>query len=511
MSGASTSGGPTSSEPAGTGPDWLATADRDSPWSRLHVVVAGLGVSGYAAADALMQRGARVTVLDDADGEKQRERATILEMLDAVVRLGPGATASLPERADLLVVSPGWRPTAPLVVAAQTAGVPVWGEVELAWRLRDPAVPWLGVTGTNGKTTTVRMLGEMLRAGGRRAAVAGNVGDPVVSAVTDPVALDVVAVELSSFQLHWTTSLRLESAAVLNIAPDHIDWHGSVEAYAKDKGRIYEGNRIACVYNVADPMTEQLVRDADVVEGARAIGFTAGIPAVGQVGVVDGVLADRAFVPNRRTAAAELAEVADVVPAAPHNVANALAAAALARSVGIPPYAVRDGLRAFRADPHRMAHVTDIDGVTYVDDSKATNTHAAQASLMAYPSVVWIAGGLAKGAAFDDLVTAVRDRLRGVVLIGADRGLIADALARHAPDVPIIDVSATDNRGMGPGGRRDDEGSTVMDDVVAAAARLARRGDTVLLAPACASMDMFADYGARGDAFAAAVRRHGRQ
>jgi UDP-N-acetylmuramoylalanine--D-glutamate ligase len=340
------------------------------------------------------------------------------------------------------------------------------------------------------------MLAEMLRASGLRAAAAGDVGYPVIEAVLHPEPYDVLALELSSYQLHWTHTMAARSAAVLNVAPDHLDWHGSMAAYATDKGRIFTGVQAACVYNVEDPATERLVRAAEVAEGARAIGFTLGVPAVGMVGVVDDVLVDRAFVAERQTSAAELASVGDVRPAAPHNIANALAAAALARSIGVPAVAVRDGLRTFRPDAHRNAVVATVGGVTYVDDSKATNAHAAQASLQAYDDVVWVAGGLAKGASFDELVLAVRDRLQGAVLLGADRSVIAEALARHAPQVPVVEVTETDN--------------DVMDRVVAQAARLARPGSTVLLAPACASMDMFANYAARGDAFAAAVRRHGR-
>jgi UDP-N-acetylmuramoylalanine--D-glutamate ligase len=478
-------------------PEWLRRADRDSDWSQLSVVVAGVGVSGFAAADALIGLGATVTVVDERAGEAETDRARVLEILGATVWLGKGGADALPRGTGLVVTSPGWRPTAPLLQAAGRAGVPVWGEVELAWRLRDldrPA-PWLAVTGTNGKTTTVRMLAEMLRASGLRATAAGNIGDPVIEAVLHPEPYDVIALELSSYQLHWIESMAARSAAVLNVAPDHLDWHGSLAAYASDKGRIYSGVQSACVYNVEDPETERLVRAAEVTEGARAIGVTSGIPKVGMLGVVDGVLADRAFVAERQTAAAELATVADVVPAAPHNITNALAAAALARSIGVPAVAVRDGLRTFRPDPHRIAAVDTIDGITFVDDSKATNAHAAQASLQAYGHVVWVAGGLAKGAEFDSLVTAVRERLLGVVLIGADRALIAQALARHAPDVPVVEVAGTDNG--------------VMDRVVAEAASLARPGSTVLLAPACASMDMFGNYAVRGDAFAAAVRRHG--
>lgn len=471
----------------------LSGLDRESSWEGVRAVVTGFGVSGFAAADTLTHLGADVVVLDGSENDTLREKATLLEILGADVRLGAGATDALPG-ADVVVTSPGWRPDAPLLTEARSRGVPVWGEVELAWRLRtDADAPWLAVTGTNGKTTTVQMLDAMLRAAGKRTRAVGNVGTPIVEAVMDPERYDVLAVELSSFQLHWSRSMSTQAAAVLNLATDHVDWHGSFEAYAADKGRIYQNAQLACIYNVADPATEQLVRDADVVEGARAIGFTLGVPSVGMVGVVDGVLADRAFVEERQTSAAELATVDDIGPAGDHNVANALAAAALARAHGVPPVAVRDGLRGFQLDAHRVADVATIDGVHYVDDSKATNTHAAQASLTSYPSVVWVAGGLAKGAAFDDLVQSTREHLRGAVLIGRDRDLIAQALRRHAPEIPVVMVESGD--------------TDAMDRVVDAARTMAHPGDTVLLAPGCASMDMYANYGARGDAFAVAVHR----
>ncbi|WSS12046.1 UDP-N-acetylmuramoyl-L-alanine--D-glutamate ligase [Streptomyces sp. NBC_01186] len=466
------------------------------------VTVAGLGVSGMPAAKALHGLGARVTAVNGGDGEGPRRQAAELEALGITVRLGDDRT--LPPGTDLIVTTPGFKPDSPLFQAAAEAGVPVWGDVELAWRLRGPeSPPWLAVTGTNGKTTTVQMLASILRAAGLRTAAVGNIGVSLIDVVLEQEpysGLDVLAVELSSYQLHWAPSLRPHSAAVLNLAPDHLDWHGSMEAYAADKGRIYEGNQVACVYNADDapsdvsagPRTEDLVRAADVVEGARAIGFTLGAPAPSQLGVVDGVLVDRAFVPARHQQAQELAETGDVRPAAPHNIANALAAAALARAFGVQATAVRDGLRAFTPDAHRITHVADTGCVAWVDDSKATNTHAAEASLAAYDPIVWIAGGLAKGASFDELVAASGPRLRGVVLMGADRHLIREALARHAPDVPVTDLDRTDTGAMA--------------EAVRAAKSLARPGDTVLLAPACASMDMFVNYNARGDAFAEAVR-----
>ncbi|WP_424214189.1 UDP-N-acetylmuramoyl-L-alanine--D-glutamate ligase [Streptomyces sp. BI20] len=472
----------------------VTPSSTDRPWKGRNITVAGLGVSGLSAARALAGLGASVTVVDGGDGEAQRARAAELADLGIAVRLGDSAT--LPEGTDLVVTSPGWPPTAPLFAAAEAAGVDVVGDVEIAWRLRDldgrvPA-PWLAVTGTNGKTTTVQMLASILRAAGLRTTTVGNIGTPIIDVVTGEREYDVLAVELSSYQLHWAPSVRAHSGAVLNLAPDHLDWHGSMDAYAADKGRIYEGNTVACVYNVADPATERLVMDADVEEGCRAIGFTLGVPGPSMLGVVDDVLVDRAFVENRQKNAQELAQVSDVNPPAPHNIANALAAAGLARAFGVTPAAVREGLRDFTPDAHRIAHVADVAGVSYVDDSKATNTHATEASLAAYDPIVWIAGGLAKGATFDELVRRSAKRLRGVVLMGADRALIREALTRHAPEVPVVDLDRTDTGAMLAAVRH--------------AAELAEPGDTVLLAPACASMDMFANYNERGDAFADAVR-----
>jgi UDP-N-acetylmuramoylalanine--D-glutamate ligase len=472
---------------------------RDADWSALRILVAGLGVSGFAAADALSERGAIVTVVSADATAAIEERAQILQILDVDVRLGPEHLLGVPEGTELVVTSPGFRPDHPLLLAAAACGIPVWGEVELAWRMRaqSGAAPWITITGTNGKTTTVKMLTCMLRAAGLRAASAGNVGTPLLEAVLHPDPYDVLAVELSSFQLHWQRSVAPFASACLNLAPDHVDWHGSMEEYRRAKAKVYAGTRIACVYNVQDPATEQMVMDADVVEGCRAIGFTLGVPGPSMLGLVDDVLADRAFVEQRKSSAAELATLADVrgdsPSVAPHNVANALAAAALARAYGVGPLSVRDGLRAFVPDPHRIADVATVDGVRFIDDSKATNPHAAGASLVAFEHVVWIAGGLLKGADVDALVQSVAGRLRGVVLIGADREQIAQALMRHAPDVPVVDVPDTD--------------TGVMDLVVARASDLAQPGDVVLLAPAAASMDMFANYGVRGEAFAEAVHR----
>ena len=465
---------------------------RGSDWSGVHAVVAGIGIAGFAAADHLVQLGARVTVIDGADGDRQRERADILEVVGATIRLGDGDT--LPEGADVLVVSPGLPPSAPVIRAAQEQGVPVWGELELAWRLRgeDPAA-WLVVTGTNGKTTTTLMLESMLRAAGLRTASVGNIGVSLVDAVLDPVGFDALAVEVGAPQLPFLLTASPVASVCLNIAEDHIDLFGSFDAYKAAKARIYENTQVAAVYNAADPETIRMVEEADVVEGCRAIGFTLGAPGLSMLGVVDDLLVDRAFVENRQENAQELASVHDVRPFAPHNVGNALAAAALARAYGVPAAAVREGLRTFEPAGHRIADVAEIDGVRWVDDSKATNCHAAETSLLAYDPVVWIAGGMAKGQEFDNLVVGTRDRLRAAVLLGVDRERIREALARHAPDVPVVEVARTD--------------TGAMDDVVDAAAAFARPGDTVLLAPGCASWDMYRDYAQRGDMFADSVRR----
>ncbi|MBA2456622.1 MAG: UDP-N-acetylmuramoyl-L-alanine--D-glutamate ligase [Nocardioidaceae bacterium] len=462
-------------------------------WPGTEVVVAGIGVSGYAAAQALLDRGARVTVLDERDDDQNAERAARLERRGASVRLGADAAAAWSDDAELVVASPGWPPRAPLLVQAARRGVEVWSEVELAWRLRGPdPAPWLCVTGTNGKTTTVTMLASMLGAAGLRTAAIGNVGTPVTEAVVSAERFDVLAVELSSFQLHRTASLSASAAAILNLAPDHLDWYaGSLEVYTADKASIYRNAQLACVYNADDAVIERLAGAADVAPGCRLLGFTTGPPVRGVLGIDGDSLVDAAFAGG---GGEKLAQLGDVVPAAPHNIANALAAAALARAHGVPASAVGAGLRQYRPGAHRITEVATLDGVRYVDDSKATNPHAALASLRAYDAVVWVAGGLAKGADFTDLVRATRDRLRAVVLLGADRATIADAMARHAPDVPVVVV---DRRETGD----------VMDHVVEAAAAMSRPGDTVLLAPGCASQDMFRDYGARGDAFTAAVRR----
>jgi UDP-N-acetylmuramoylalanine--D-glutamate ligase len=439
------------------------------------VLICGVGVAGASAARALVPRAARVLLT-------ARERSAAVDAIAGAE--WAGALTSAPAGVDVVVTSPGLRPTDPLLVDAAGRGIPVWGEAELAWRLRgERAAPWLALTGTNGKTTTVHMLESMLRAGGVRAAAVGNVGTPMIDAVLAEPPYDMLAVELSSQQLHFAPSLHPAAGAILNLAEDHLDWHGSMAAYAQAKAQVWAGD--VAVGNLDDAQVAGLLHNAPA---ALHVGFTMAAPAAGQLGIADGRLVSRAYGDDDVV----LAAVADVRPAGAHNVANALAAAALARAVDLPPAAIADGLRAFVPDPHRNQLVLEHAGVAYVDDSKATNPHAALASLRAYEPVVWVAGGQLKGVDPEPLVAEVAGRLRGAVLLGSDRQVLAEALRRHAPQIPVIVVDSTDDRAMA--------------EVVRAAAGIARPGDTVLLAPAAASYDMFHGFAARGDAFAAAAR-----
>lgn len=464
------------------------------------VVVAGAGVSGRSAAEALLADGAEVTVTDAAEDRL----AQLTSLAERGVTLAEGLTEP-PEGTDLVVTSPGWRPDTPLLTAAAAAGIEVIGEIELAWRMDrratgepgaegGPAV-WLCVTGTNGKTTTVGMLESILNRAGLDAVACGNVGLPAVDAVR--AGHRVLAVELSSFQLHWSSTLAPHAAVVLNLADDHLDWHGSLEAYGAAKGTVYTDCGVA-VFNADDEWSSRLAAWSAQRERARPhglVGYRAGAPESGELGVVEGALWDRAFgtAVDEHGRGVELAALTDVHPAGPHNVSNALAAAALARAFGVPPEAVADGLREYQPGAHRSVPVAEHRGVVYVDDSKATNPHAAGAALGAHDRVVWIAGGLLKGAEVDGLVAEHAERLEAVVLIGRDRDDFARALARHAPDVPVHEVTS---------GQDED-----MVHAVRLAAECASRGSAVVLAPAAASMDMFTDYAHRGRAFTEAVHR----
>ena len=436
------------------------------------VVVAGIGVTGTAVARVLADRGAQVVVVDGGSADRQLAAQDELSALGIEVRLG---TSELPA-ADLVVASPGWRLDNAMFVQARQRGIDVIGEPELARRLETRPTTWLGVTGTNGKTTTVGMLEAILVAAGIRAVAAGNVGLPLVEAVATSPPYDVLAVEISSQQLAWSDDLGFAAAAVLNIADDHLDWHDTLDNYVLAKTRIWTSG--VAIGNLDDDRVRDVLPSGAVTFAVE--------DRTARYGVEAGVLVDR-------STGEDLISADDLQVRGNHNVSNALAAAALAREIGVTAAAVRAGLAGFAPGGHRNALVATVDGVAYVDDSKATNPHAAAASLAAYPSVVWVAGGLLKGTDVEPLVAAHHARLRAVVLIGRDRQLLADALARHAPDVPVVDVGTPDTEAM--------------SQVVRQAAALARPGDTVLLAPSAASWDMFRDYAQRGDLFAEAVRQ----
>jgi UDP-N-acetylmuramoylalanine--D-glutamate ligase len=463
------------------------------------VWVAGLGMTGQSVISLLTAHGAKVTAVDSRDDAERRDIAERLAKDGVAVSLGaqalgPGARPA--PGTGLVVTSPGLRPDTPLLANAAAMGIEGIGDVELAWRLRPVLADgtrqqWLAVTGTNGKTTTVRMLAAMLADAGHRGIAAGNVGTPILDIVTDPEPYEVVAVELSSFQLYWSATIAPLAAVVLNLAAHHLDWHDDIESYAAAKAKIFAPGTIA-ICNAQDARSTAMADAALAAQpgASRKVAFRLGAPGLDELGVADGWLVDNAFAVNAR-----LAETSAVRPAAPHNIADALAAAALARAYGDPPEAIAGGLTDFVPEPHRISLVAERSGVAYIDDSKASNPAAAAASLASFPSIVWLAGGLFRGSDtdLDALVATAAPRLRAAVLIGTDRARFARALARHAPKVPVTELVSTE--------------TGVMDEAVAQAAAVAQPGDTVLLAPAAQSWDMFHDYPARGRAFAAAVAR----
>jgi UDP-N-acetylmuramoylalanine--D-glutamate ligase len=443
-------------------------------------LILGAGVTGSAVATSLKSRGALVTIADDNSVDAIKPESVDLADFDAVV------------------ISPGWRQDHPLVIKVLASDLQLVNEIDLAWQIRNEIAPgqkWLALTGTNGKTTTVEMVAKILQTAGLKAVACGNVGDTVIEAVDRKDSYDYLVLELSSFQLHWAKQAQFVSAAILNIADDHLDWHGTFDDYADAKFSILDRTDLA-ILNADDP---QVVTRANRFSG-RKVFFSLDTPGPGEIGVVEELLVDRAFVADPQEAAM-VCELKDITPTVPHNVSNALAAAALARTVGVSHEHIQKALQEFKPGRHRIETVFESDSVSWVDDSKATNPHAAAASLMSHLSVVWIAGGLAKGADMNSLIQRCKTRVKAAILIGADRQLIADALHEHAPDTPFILLDAPADY------LRGGTSNSLMEAVVTQAATLVAPGDTVLMAPACASMDQFISYADRGDRFAAAVRK----
>lgn len=465
------------------------------------VVIAGLGVSGTSLAEVLRERGTHVIGVDERKPEAD------LHSFDDVDW----------DHVDYVMSSPVFNPRTPFVLEAQRRGIPVMSEVEFAWQLRvnnertgTPA-PWIGITGTNGKTSTTEMTSEMLTACGLDAPTAGNIasGDMSMSlsrCATNPQH-DVLCVELSSFQLHFTDSLALDCAAITNIADDHLDWHGGRENYAADKSKVFHNAKRAIVYNAQDAKVSELAAEAQTAEGCRKVGFTLEAPQAGQIGIEDGWIVDRSGVAGGAVGeSVRLAAITDFTHLAepdgslyPHLVADALTTLALVLGLGADRDTALKALTSFKPGGHRIETVAEaaVEGgsVRFVDDSKATNGHAARASLSSFPakSVIWIAGGLAKGSRFEDLVKDQAHTIKAAVIIGKDQQPMIEAFASQAPDIPVTIIDPEDN-------------DTVMDRAVEACGTYTAAGDIVLMAPACASMDQFKSYADRGNRFAAAAK-----
>jgi UDP-N-acetylmuramoylalanine--D-glutamate ligase len=446
------------------------------------ILIAGAGVTGTAAARALKKRGAEITLVDEKvvhNSEFSILKPEEVSIVDF----------------DTLLISPGWREDHPLVLAARKHEIEIINEIDLAWSLKPASQKWLGLTGTNGKTSTVELTAHMIRTGGHSALACGNVGTTVIEAVESSEKYEYLVLELSSFQLHWLQDSNFVASAILNIAQDHLDWHGTFDAYAAAKISLLDKSTTA-ILNGEDP---EVVTRANHWLG-RKVFFSLDTPAPGEIGIVEELLIDRAFVADPMEASM-FCELTDVTPTVPHNVANALAAAGLARVIGISHEKIREAIKSFTPGRHRIETVLVKDEITWINDSKATNPHAAAASIMSALSVIWIAGGLAKGAAMGDLVARVKSRVRVAILIGEDRNLIAQEISTHAPEIEVVLIDIPADYGKGS------ESNSLMETVVEAARSRARAGDTVLLAPACASMDQFLSYADRGDRFARAVKK----
>ena len=434
-------------------------------------LVIGAGVTGQAVDKALKKFGATSYLFD----EKTNSNLNVIDQI--------------PQGIDFAVVSPGWRADHPVVLNLKNLGVEIIGEVDFAWRIKEviaPSQKWVALTGTNGKTTTIKMVESIFKSAKINGAACGNVGQTVIESVMQEPALDYLALELSSFQIHWSELPKYESVALLNIAEDHIDWHGNFDNYAQAKLKLLKQAKKSFV-NKSDKVL------STKVQGGSVIWFSLDTPQPGELGVVENLLIDRAFSPSP-SEANEISELVDITPTVPHNIMNALAASALALSLGVKYQAIKDGLKNFSTDHHRMELVLNKDEINWVDDSKATNPHAAIASLLSYFNVIWIAGGLAKGASMDELAKRAGSRIKSIILIGQDREIIAQAFALHSPTTQLVRV---DQSG---------DAKQLMKDVVAQAKKTAKSGDTVLLAPACASMDQFDSYVERGQLFVQAIK-----
>lgn len=490
--------------------------DRQRPM----VLVLGLGESGLAIARWCARHGCRLRIADTREAPPNLA-ALQAEGIDAEFVGGPFTPALLDGGVEIVGLSPGLSPLEPalaaLIAAANERGIAVWGELEFfAQALRalgtsgyQPKV--LAITGTNGKTTTTSLTGLLCQRAGKKVAVAGNISpamlDRLAGAIDDTALPDVWVLELSSFQLETARSFAPDAAAILNITQDHLDWHGSFDAYAAAKGRIF-GATTTRVLNRDDAAVMKFAPAAGAADAPRTITFGLNEPTQdGDYGLsrdngiawlveaVDRDAPDETATTGRRRKrdAAHTPDIAQkrLMPADAlrirglHNAANALAAFALARAIDLPAAPLLHGLREYRGEAHRVEVIATIDDVDYVDDSKGTNVGATVAALDGLAQkIVLIAGGDGKGQDFAPLIAPVARWCRAVMLIGRDAPALRDTLAETG--VPLADHAT-------------------LEGAVHAAAALAEPGDAVLLSPACASLDMFRNYAHRADVFRAAV------
>lgn len=436
--------------------------------SKQRAVIVGLGKTGLSCARYLHARGKRFAVTDSRVAPPE---LTTLQALtpEAELYLG-GFDAAVLEDASEVILSPGVSLREPLLQTAIQRGIPIVGDIELF--ARSALAPVIAITGTNGKSTVTTLVAEMAKRAGKHVLAGGNLGRPALDLLADP-APDLYVLELSSYQLETTSSLKLVAAAVLNVTPDHMDRYGAIEEYARAKARIF-AHADAAVINADD----ELVR-AMPSANRNTIRFSLASAADYDIATANDDI-------ELRRQGVALIAMSSLKISGLHNAANALASLALCEAAGLDRAACIQALRDFAGLPHRAQWIADAKGVRYIDDSKGTNVGATLAAVsgMSGPLIV-IAGGQGKGQDFAPLAHAFRNKVRHVVLLGQDAAQLAQALA----------------------GTCSTEQVATMEDAVAHAAQVAHRGDTVLLSPACASLDMFRDYAHRGDVFAQAVRR----
>lgn len=447
------------------------------------ILVTGAGISGVGIARLLADLNVDVLIADA--NETARDRA--MEVAD-VAGIHPDQALAELSRFSCVVTSPGWRPDTPLLRAAQAAGLEVLGDVELCYRLDRASVfgpprTWMVVTGTNGKTTTTSMLASIMQHAGYQAEAVGNIGVSVAEAISAPQRIDVLVAELSSFQLHWSSQLVPDVGVLLNLAEDHIDWHGSMAAYAAAKAKVLAAP--LAIAGLDDALVQQYVT-------TPVMGFTMHPPQAGQVGVSNGTIVD-----NLHGTTRNIVPVAGLEPPGPAGIYDALAAtaAAVALVPDLQPSVIAQALQSFKVAGHRGQQVAEARGIVAIDNSKATNPHAADSALAGHDSVIWVAGGQLKGAEVDALIARHAHRLKAVALMGVDRNIIRESVEKHAPGVPIFVTDDTDPQ-------------SAMDAVCAWAVTQASSGDAIVLAPAAASLDMYTGMGQRGVLFAESVSAH---